>query len=132
MSSLLTRLRGGSRDIVSIDDYSATVNQYGLAFGRNPYETTLTNEVQSVGRGFPQLAAYAHGANGVVFSVMAARQSVFSSVRFRWQRLRDGKPSDLFGTTDLRLLETPWSDTPARTRRRRDRRAPQSRRRRST
>jgi phage portal protein BeeE len=28
-------------------------------------------------------------------------------VRFRYQRLRDGKPSDMFGTLDLRMLETP-------------------------
>jgi phage portal protein BeeE len=34
---------------------------------------------------------------------------VFSSIRFGFQRLRDGKPSGFFGTPDLRLLEYPFA-----------------------
>jgi phage portal protein BeeE len=106
MTSLLRRLRG-ERSILTIDDYIATLNQYGLSMS-SPYEATLKNNVDRVSGAFPALASYGHGANGVVFSVMAVRQFVFSAARFRWQRIRDGKPSDMFGNRDLAILETPW------------------------
>jgi hypothetical protein len=106
MASLLARLRG-ERSIVSINDYISTLNQYGLTM-TSPYESTLRNNVDRVSAQFPVLSAYAHGANGVVHSVMAVRQFVFSAARFRYQNIRDGKPSDMFGTRDLAILETPW------------------------
>jgi hypothetical protein len=46
--------------------------------------------------------------NGVVFSAIDRRQMVFSQARFQWQRVRLGRPQDMFGTTELRLLEKPW------------------------
>jgi phage portal protein BeeE len=106
MTSLLRRLRG-ERSILTIDDYIATLNQYGLSMS-SPYEATLSNNVDRVSGAFPALASYGHGANGVVFSVMAVRQFVFSAARFRWQLIRDGKPSDMFGNEDLEILERPW------------------------
>lgn len=104
MASLLRRLAGEKRGIVSLDDYVSAVNQYGY----HPSVTSTTsNSVETIGA---SLAAYATGGmknNAVVFSCMATRQFVFSSARFRYQRLRDGKPSDMFGTPDLRVLENP-------------------------
>jgi len=105
MANLLQRVsgRGGVRDIVSIDDYASWINQYGY----NPQvSTTLKSPVEALPTSF---AGYASGmkANAVVYACMATRQSVFSSVRLRYQRLRDGKPSDMFGTSDLGLLENP-------------------------
>ena len=44
----------------------------------------------------------------VVFACMLVRQLVFSSVRFTYQRMRSGAPSDLFGTAHLQILERPW------------------------
>ncbi|MBA2951595.1 phage portal protein [Streptomyces sp. PSKA28] len=46
--------------------------------------------------------------NGVLFSCLSVRQMVFSATRFQWQRLNNGRPSEMFGTADLRLLEEPW------------------------
>ncbi len=46
--------------------------------------------------------------DGPIFALMALRQLVFSEARFQWQKLRDGRPGDLVGTKDLRLLEEPW------------------------
>lgn len=54
---------------------------------------------------------YVEGAykrNGPVFACMLARQMVFSEARLTWRQFRGGRPGDLFGTTDLALLETPW------------------------
>ena len=109
MASLLQRLtarpeRAEARDIVSINDYIAAVNQYGY----NPsVSSTLMSTVERVPTSFAGYASSGMKGNGVVFACMAVRQHVFSSIRFRFQRLRDGKPSDMFGTPALRLLERP-------------------------
>jgi phage portal protein BeeE len=106
MANLLSRLTGREeRAIVSIDDYIATLNQYGL---QSSVQTTLPHlSAETLANSFTQYANGGMKGNAVVFSCMSVRQLVFSSVRFRYQRLRDGKPSDMFGTPDLALLETP-------------------------
>lgn len=106
MANLLSRLtgRGDERGITSLDDYVAAINQYGY----NPsVKSTTSSSVETIGSSFPAYASGGMKNNGVVFSCMAVRQLVFSSVRFRYQRLRDGKPSDMFGSPDLRILENP-------------------------
>jgi phage portal protein BeeE len=50
----------------------------------------------------------AYKRSGPVFACMLARQMVFSEARLMFQRLRSGRPGDLFSTADLALLETPW------------------------
>jgi phage portal protein BeeE len=54
---------------------------------------------------------YVHGAykaNGPIFAVVLARMALFSEARFLFQRMRNGRGTDLFSTRDLQLLETPW------------------------
>lgn len=48
--------------------------------------------------------------NGPVAALMFARQMVFSESRFQFQRMNKGRPGDLFGTNDLAILETPWTN----------------------
>lgn len=103
MANLLRRLTGGERAVTSIDDYVSAINQYG-------YQTSVTMphiNAETLAHSFPAYASGGMKGNDVVFSCMAMRQLVFSSVRLRYQRLRDGKPSDMFGTPDLQMLETP-------------------------
>lgn len=110
MPSLLQRFSGREvRDISTLEDYVASLNQYvGFGLGLPGTQTTLgNNRAEPVPNSFEGYAIGLHAANGIVFAVMAVRQLVFSSVRFRYQRLRDGKPSDMFGTPDLRILERP-------------------------
>ncbi|WP_234935348.1 phage portal protein [Mycolicibacterium austroafricanum] len=102
---------------MNIDEYAQMMNSFafnGIGYGYNG----LTSGVQQTLAGgqatemapntFAGLASQAYSANGPVFACMLVRMLVFSSVRFRWQRLRDGKPSDTFGSRDLSLLERPW------------------------
>lgn len=49
-----------------------------------------------------------YSGNPIIFSVAAIRMLLFSEARFQFQQLRNGKPGDLFGTADLKILETPW------------------------
>lgn len=46
--------------------------------------------------------------NSIVYACEARRISVFSEARFQFQRLRDGRPGDLFGSPELTVLEQPW------------------------
>lgn len=46
--------------------------------------------------------------NSVVFACELARLGLFTEARFQWQQMRGGRPGDLFGTPDLRVLEKPW------------------------
>jgi phage portal protein BeeE len=104
LASLLRRVTGGERGIVSIDDYIGAVNQYG--FQPSVTSTMPFSNAETIATSF---AGYAAGgmSNSIVFSCLSVRQLVFSSVRLRYQRLKDGKPSDMFGTPDLSVLEHP-------------------------
>jgi phage portal protein BeeE len=75
----------------------------------NPYLTTTwrSEPAERVGSSMAALAAQAFGSNGLAFSVIAVRMVAFSLVRFSWQRMRHGRPGDLFGTPALLPLETP-------------------------
>lgn len=113
---MIDRLRGrdtGQR--MTVDEYAQMVNsfafngiEYGLVGGPQLKQTLAGPTTELAPSTFVGLATQAYQANGPVFACMLVRQLVFSSVRFRWQRLRDGKPSDTFGSKDLRILETPW------------------------
>lgn len=95
---------------MTVDDYANLLNQFqfgGLWYG-GLQQTMAGVPVEPPVADFVGRASQAFGGNGVVFACMLVRQMVFSTVRFRWQRLRDGKPSDTFGSADLALFETPW------------------------
>lgn len=63
---------------------------------------------EDIGNNFEGYIRDAYASNGVVFSVMLARQMLFSETRFAWQPRRNGRPGPLFSTADLALLERPW------------------------
>jgi phage portal protein BeeE len=116
--NLLQRLKGGSgvSERMSLDEYVAQLNSFAYQ-GLSYQYGGLTQGIQQTLNGpatkmapnnFVGLASQAYATNGVVFACMMVRQLVFSSVRFRWQILRNGKPSDTFGNADLALLERPW------------------------
>lgn len=119
--NLLDRLKGrptgDERDGIStLDDYIALYNTFsygGLAYpfglSSGTVQQTLSGQATELApTTFAGLATHAYGGNGVVFACMQVRMLVFSSIRFRWQRLRGGKPADMFGTPALELLERPW------------------------
>lgn len=104
-----------SRDGLPIggpDAYVALVNQMygnGLGVGGGGLQQTLTGAVEKVGTDYAGLINGGYASNGVVFACMAVRQQVFSGVRFAYQRLRAGRPSDMYGDLTLTSLERPWA-----------------------
>ena len=122
--NLLQRMKSRSalpavrNTITTIEDYIGmfdSFNYNGLSYPFFTYggsvshypgtgQTTEWND-----REFIALATSAYEANGVVFACMMVRQLIFSSIRFKWQRMRDGNPSETFSTSDLQILNRPWS-----------------------
>jgi phage portal protein BeeE len=106
------------RHITSVDDYLGTLNQlsfsYGGAdYGLNQVPSGLTGTygaqpAESIPNDLTGYAQAAYAANGVVFAVMAVRMLAFSAVRFQWQRINAGRPSEMFGSASLNVLEQPW------------------------
>lgn len=97
---------------IGIDEYIALISSFGhsgLQYPLTGVQTTMGGEdVERVSGDLTGLAQSAYASHGPVFSLMMVRMLIFSSVRFQWQRIRNGKPSDLFGTAELGLLERPW------------------------
>lgn len=110
---------------MTLEEYAAQLGAfqfggigYGLGYGFS-YGGLSPGIQQTLGGGsatemapnnFVGLATQAYASNGVVFACMLVRQSVFSTIRFQWQRLRKGKPSEMFGDQSLGILERPWAN----------------------
>lgn len=113
MTSLWRAVRGrsaasGRRSIGTVDDYAQAVAQ-SMGGGAFP-AVQQSMQGQAVERTPSDFAGYAMRAatNGVLAACLSVRQEVFSAPRFQWQRLNNGRPSEMFGSSDLRLLEEPW------------------------
>ncbi|WP_454199580.1 phage portal protein [Nocardia sp. Marseille-Q1738] len=114
MPSLLARWKGADveRSDLTWDEYAQLLQQFqfnGYVYQTGLQQTLAGTDTERPSNNFVGLASSAYASNGVVFACMLVRQLVFSSIRFRWQNLRDGKPSDTFGTAELSVLEEPWT-----------------------
>jgi HK97 family phage portal protein len=86
---------------VSITDWAKMFKPGGqVAFGGSRYQAFQMAQASAAG-GY-------YDCNSVVFAVTTNRILLFSEARFQFQRLRGGKPGDLFGTPALASLEEPW------------------------
>lgn len=117
MSSLwrtAVRPRERERAIATIDDYISLVSTAPYGYGslsapmQNVTGTMAKQYVDSVPNDLEGYARSLFAASDVVFSVMDVRLKVFSATRFQWQRLNNGRPSEMFGNQALQLLETPF------------------------
>lgn len=119
MASLLRSLLDGrgTRQISTVDDYVSALGELEFYYQGNAYnligQTALTGtygqqKVEEPPNSLEGLARSAYAANGVVFACLAVRMNVFSQVRFQWQRFNKGRPSELFTSPGLKVLEQPW------------------------
>ncbi|NUL09076.1 phage portal protein [Streptomyces lunaelactis] len=113
MTSLWRAVRGRptpERAIATIDDYAQALQEslgYGGFSQLGMTQTQPGHAAEKAPSDFPGYATL-FATNPVIWSCMVARQSVFSATRFQWQRLNKGRPSEMFGGPELRLLEEPW------------------------
>lgn len=112
MTSLWRALRGRpaaeERHIATLEDYVNSFTFGGASYYPTGVQQTMPGQAaERIPNDFTGFATRAV-TNGVLFSCLSVRQLVFSAARFQWQRLNNGRPSEMFGTPDLRLLEEPW------------------------
>ncbi len=108
MTNLLQRVlrRGGSRSLALGYDPDAEWSVGGnVYYGRGG---AVNGEESPVPGEYLSMAQMVHKRNGPVFALMAFRQLVFTEAVFKYQRLRESRPGDLFGNPSLRVLERPW------------------------
>ena len=88
---------------LSMDEYASWFSYGGLQY---PLLQTTYNSLDQ--ERIAANAAHAAKTSGPVFALILARMQVFSQIRFQWTRWAGSQPGDLFGTTELRVLEQPW------------------------
>jgi phage portal protein BeeE len=69
---------------------------------------TSSGERERIEANFEGYVQGAYKQNGIIFACILARMLVFSEARFTWRRFVKGRPTDVFGTPELALLERPW------------------------
>lgn len=117
MARLIDRLRpqDGERR-ASLSEYVQWVTSGDARFPRTgsgllPSGLSFTMSSQPAEAIAEDFVGYVDGIykrNGVVAAVELVRLSVFAEARFLFQRLREGRPGDLFSLPSLSILERPW------------------------
>lgn len=93
----------------TLSDYLQQVMQYGGMNDPLGYRTTYGNmPAEPIGESFVDYIHNAYRSSGPIFACQLVRLKVFAEARFQFQRMRGGRPGELFGTADLELLERPW------------------------
>lgn len=111
--NLAQRVRGARGGERSSSGFG--LDAWAKMFGGNSYGPpapvqTLTGSTESINQTFEGIVRGAYQDNGVVFACTRARLMLFAEARFQFRQIRKGRPGDLFGTTDLRVLEHPWTN----------------------
>lgn len=111
MAKIWSSLFGGSKpeERMTLSDLYAQVQAYkslGYPVGGGGYSAGANYE--EITDDFEGYVQQAFKADGIVYACIVARMRLFSQARFQWQKMRDGRPGDLFGTKELAIFEKPW------------------------
>lgn len=97
---LLRPPTGGKRGL-SLDELIGVFNDPQTGLLNTTYGNVSNEELVSS-------VENAYRENGPVFALILARLQVFSQARFQWTRATGGNPRDMFGSSELSILEFPW------------------------
>lgn len=92
-----------------MNDWLQMVYQ-GQAYGFPAMQTMAGGNEEKIDPTFQGYVEGVYKSNGVVFACMLARMLLFSEARFQFRRRQNGRPGEMFGTSALKLLETPWAN----------------------
>lgn len=114
MATLWSKLRRRPQEQperLSLDQWASEMMKFQNGF--YPLTNSVTrqgNKQESLGNDFTSFVNGAYKANGPIFACCMARMSVFSEIRFIWQKetFDGGRPGDLEGGPDLEILRRPW------------------------
>lgn len=108
------RTERSANPTLNLDEYVQLLTEFtygGTGYGVPGPGLSFTgpgSKQEPIGNWFSSIARLAYKTNGVVFACMLARMLLFSEARFQFQQLNQGRPGNLYGTRDLRILEEPW------------------------
>lgn len=80
-----------------------------FSFNGSQYTLPGASQEDIAGGHFESLVRQAYKQNGVVFACMGVRMRLFAEARLQFRQRVNGRPGNLFGTTDLAILEKPWA-----------------------
>lgn len=86
---------------------SITIDDWAEYFGPS-YAPFLTQSWAPDKEQPTNSASIAYRSNGPIFSLVLARMQVFAQMRFAFTRFDGSKPGDLWGDSNLSILERPW------------------------
>ncbi len=91
---------------ISVEDWLGMFGFGGLNYALSG--TSVSADTEAIENSFIGYINGLYKTNGIVFACMEARRSLFTECRFQFQKIKNGRPLDLFGTRELDILETPW------------------------
>jgi len=107
--SLFGMSGGEPEQRLTLDDlYKQVINYQGLGYPVGGGGYGAGENYEAIEEDFQGYVQQAYKSDGVVFACMVTRMRLFSQIRFQWQKMREGRPGDLFGTKELALFEKPW------------------------
>jgi phage portal protein BeeE len=83
------------------------VNYQGTSYNLFP-GGTLAGDKETIAATFQGYVQQAYRSSGPVFACVTARMLLFQEARFQFRQMRNGMPGDLFGSLELKPLESPW------------------------
>lgn len=112
MAKIWSSLFGGGNDDqkrMTQNDWAGQWMQYqNNGYPLAGYGDTANSKVEEPPSDYDGYSEVFYKGDGVVFACMVARMNLFSEMRFQYQRMRGGRPGDLFGLKDLDIFEKPW------------------------
>lgn len=67
----------------------------------------VNGQYEVSGASLSEISQRIYKTSGPIWSLIAVRMMLFGEARYRFQRMRDGVPGDLFSTADLQILDHP-------------------------
>lgn len=107
MATLWRKLTGGAREARDNDTTGISLVDWNRSFSPGAQVNWNGQTLQAFRLDGGNFSG-AVKADSIVYAVEAKRVKVFSEARFQFRRLKNGTAGDLFGNTDLRILEVPW------------------------
>jgi phage portal protein BeeE len=114
MATLWSKLRRPKNEVserLNVNEWATEMFKYQNSFyGLSGGVIRQGNKQESLGNNFTSYVNGAYKANGPIFACCMARMTVFSEIRFIWQKYNDagGRPGDLEAGDDLDILRHPW------------------------
>lgn len=110
---LFPRLRFATKAAVGAEQKSSSFSQLPLwspehFLNRSVFGGSLQDDREQIENSFESYVEGAFKKSGPVFACISTRAAVLSEARFQFRRYEKGRPTDLFGGDELKLLEKPW------------------------